>query len=1134
MTDGDDAARLFRIATDSRARIPLAIVGVLLLLSTVVLLGSVETRDPVDPDVDPALAIDRTESATQTAVREAVQRAADRAATQPLTNASATPYGRVLDGDDPFRAYLKGLIYLETRDALGSAGQTIRDVNTTVDVPAVRDNESFARAIDRVTVSSGGDGVLTVEVRNVTTTAWHEGKQFDQSTGTITVSVATPVMQLHNRTERFQALLDAGITDRGFSQRFNARIYALGWARGYAQYGGMPITEVIANRHVKPSVNDAVYRTQKDAFGAADPRLPDAVRRGWLCMAIRDAEGLYAGYTESDGGLDVPGNFSADDACNALGLVFGDEATGELPSSPGVTDLLGEAPGMDAEQTIGVNESAYLPLREMASQSSTHSFESAIDRVFTVSVETNPEYDRDPFDNSVDCPHGTVDRWQTNDETSVGVPTFEPLGDPEQYYEYEATVSIRAEWGRECRSPDGGTHEKTSTGSFTVGVSGVIAEGEIAPDANATTVTGSDGVGVEHKYSTGPRPAELTDRETAPRPGSAVVPAPRGGFENYDADAITTAAIGGAERSALAAWIERHVADATRPAEVGVPASIEATVNTSASLDVPLQRALAEDVAWLQGTVAGITHTFERRDLLDSEDGPFGELLESVRRAKQRHLARDSPYVNVGQLAVYEARHSYFELLERELARLDAAHGSALGEIDSHLSEVDSSLDSALEFLQQGVAAEEPDPVPIQSPAVTDNVTYEVSGSPTYLVAANVTKADVPQVPEGTDFAPLAVRNDNHLKMPYRTVIDGFLNEILRHIPNLGDSDAEITFRMAGEALRAGELAETAAVDDEYGNVAVLERLTGDLREATGDSIDAFETRVRYDILAELYPEQVHCPDLPDRCLVRSGSAAENASGPIADEIGDALDSYDTLAQRAIGIGDGNATGPIIREVTTRLQGPEFRAGYAEAVGDDEWAAIVDSAVRPAVIRSASDATVTVDDVETVEQLDGEIRTTLKNATEDVLADRVAEYAGGEAFDLGEYEEWIDGVDTPIRVPAGLPLLPIPGKWFATVNAWDVEAHGEYARFEVTANVGTPETATATTYVRENDSVTVDVAGDPRVLGEVEPIAFSGRSILVVVVPPGGVGVGDRDDEDPECSATYPVAGAIGAGEVGC
>jgi len=476
-----------------------------------------------------------------------------------------------------------------------------------------------------------------------------------------------------------------------------------------------------------------------------------------------------------------------------------------------------------------------------------------------------------------------------------------------------------------------------------------------------------------------------------------------------------------------------------------------------------------------------------------------------------------------------------------------------MGALDDELAGIDGGLDSAVSALQQGVSAEEPDPVPIESGDLTTNLTYEVSGAPTYFVDENVTKADLPQVEEGVTFSPLSMKNGNNLRMPYQSIVDGLLSKVIDAI-GLGSPDAEISFRMAGDALRAGELAQTAEAhtDEEYADEQRLARLTDELERETAAEIDAFQTRVAEYIAMSLYPDDVHIycptcygddyePEVPRdcgtkwSCLIRPNTTAARAVENIEAAVSRALAGYETTAETAIAIGDGNATDPIIDEVVAALDTDGFRASYADRMADDQWSTVIDSAARPAVVTAASEGTVTLDSSDVVETLDNETRKALGNVGESILTDRLEEFPDGE-FEITDdnYGRWVDGTDTPIRVPAGVPLLPVPGYWFATMNVWDVEADGEYARFEATANMGTPDTTTATTYVRENRSVQLEIAGEQRTLGRVDPIDFSARSILVVVVPSGGVGVGDRDDEDPECSPTWPVVGQLDAGEIHC
>lgn len=111
--------------------------------------------------------------------------------------------------------------------------------------------------------------------------------------------------------------------------------------------------------------------------------------------------------------------------------------------------------------------------------------------------------------------------------------------------------------------------------------------------------------------------------------------------------------------------------------------------------------------------------------------------------------------------------------------------------------------------------------------------------------------------------------------------------------------------------------------------------------------------------------------------------------------------------------------------------------------------------------------------------------------------------------------------------PAGLPVAPVPGYWYATMNVWDVTVHGSYAEFTVRARYGTPETPGATmAYTRREGSVELDADGDGSAerIGRTSPVSFETGTVVVVVVPPNGPGVGDRDGNADERSSGWPGA----------
>lgn len=1184
--------RIGAFARDRRARIPFAVIALLLLVSSGTFVVHLHEGGDTAPAFETDRAMDQTEGAARTALSQALADASERAAAQPLTEPSDTPYGRVLDAnesDEPFDRYLETLVYLETAENLDTVGQRVGDTETSVAVPEIAGPHGFASALDRVTVRNGEEhadiepGVIEAEIENVTIVATRNGREIDRRTVTLTVATATPLYQLHDRTSTFQERLEAGITEPGFSQRFNAYIYALGWARGYAQYAGAPVTEVIANRHVVPAANDAVYRTQKDVFGSPDPDLSNTVRRGWLCMAMHDAEGLY-------GGLSGRETSYAGDLCDASGLLFGDQATGELPESPGVMDVLGKAPGMGAEHTIGVNRTAYLPLREMVAGSGKHSLDSVIDRVFEVEAETShsvrtvsePSFSHDPprpYEFGRSSVVGT-----TNERTTVDVHRLAESEDDERYYEIEGTVRLRLNQTKEHTYRDGDRLHETTTsarGTRVIEFELSIEEGETSPNASIDQYNreGASQVRItqEHTYGPGPsnsRASESPTIPTGPTPAGyrnygdvgekALIAYFGSGDENRETSQRPTAAD-------VEAVFEESWSDARQAQDLAFPGRRVVSVDPPARTD--LERLLVRDLTGIQENASEITHTFERRDVLHdgSGTGPYGELIAKVGRAKRAYLDRERPYANVGQKAVYEARYVYFEALESDLERLEATHGAAMDELDAKLSDV--GIERALSYLQQGVTATPPDPVPLESSSLTDTVTYDVSGSPTYLVAENVTTEEVPAVGNDVEaFAPLAVRNRNYFGTSYREVADGLLSR-LAGVIGIGSPDAEMTFGMASDALRSSQLATEAARDGDYGDELAFEQLTGVLRANLDEAISEFESELADQIAFRLYPdsvvdacapsgcsrnqraelesahpESVRCNrggcefdvDVPDDChgdlcAFEEGSAGQRARPAIQRAVEAAVGEYsDSTEATAEAIDSGKLNGRIVDAVFHELNDTRERPAYAREMDAQQWRAVIESATRPAAMTAANEGSITVSDADLVEDLDSEIRRALGNVSEDVLRDRVSDRTDGTDPDLETYDDWIQGVDSSVRVPAGMPLLPYPNLWFATVNVWDVELEGEYARFEVSANVGSPETAGTTSYVREESSVDVEIGGEPRRLGSVEPISFSGRSLLVVVVPPGGIGVGDRDGDDPECSPTWPVAGDVSDGEIQC
>lgn len=1094
--------------------VPFAVIGALLLVTSVVVVGSVQVQEANHVETDAKLAVDRTDAAVQTALRSAVERATIRAGEQPVTESASTPYGTVLESADGessvFERYLKALVYLEAVERFDATGQQIGTAETTVSLPPVNDSETFEEAINRVSLSKPADGLLTVTVSNVTVDTTHDGERIDSREESLEVTIPTPLFQLHERTEQYQERLDASVMESGFTQRLNARLYALGWARGYAQYAGAPVTEVIANRHVEPAVNDALYRTQRDVFGATDPTLSNAVRRGWLCMAAQDADSLYEGYTTNSAAL-------GERICEHSQWVLGDEHTGELPDAPGTVELLGEAPGMDTPHTIGVNETAYLPLRTLLSGSGGQSLDGIIERVFTVDGVLDADVSTEPFEFEHEQPADgatVVTEHREHVETTVDPSTGTVDAHPKEaiFYEFadfEVTTTVREHATWEWTTPNGtASTETTTTGSFDTTVTVRIAEDGVAPNAAATDWMADDDTSgrdaVRYLYEPGPTSST-----------AATVPTPS--FPNLDGvtDTVTETLVGGTTGDAFADWLETEWNDVTARRDLTLAG--QTRVSHAEEVKRELRPELVDEITTMQEAARSVTHTFERGELVheggETDSGPVDGLIQKVTEKKRATLDREQPYENMGQFARYETRHAYFQLLLEDLERVESGHNAAMGELDDALTDIDDGLDGALTYLQQGLTANEPEPTPLTSPDIVSNVSYEVRGTPTYLTGEPVTNEEIPQIDQNSEFAPLATKNENLVQLPHETVVEGLTDSVLS-LFGWGNPDASLSFQVAGEALRAGELTTEAQTVTDGDNDTINEH-TEDLRAEVDVAIEEFTDEFSRQLAVALYPTERP----PAEVTQKLTTATENA-----------LATYDGTAKRAIALGNNDAATPIGTEVSEALTDEQFRPDYSSS--ETQWKTVISSLVRPTLVSVVSEQTVSIENLEQVEALDESVRKKLSELTDDIVAERL-ETSVNDSLDLEPYDDWVGGVDSPVRMPSGMPLLPVPGMWYATVNSWDVHTKGAYKRFELRANVGAPDQV-ARTYVREEGTVPIEIEGRTEPLGIVEPIAFSGRSVVIVVVPPGGVGIGDKTHTNPECSPTYPVIGDVTSGESAC
>jgi hypothetical protein len=361
-------------------------------------------------------------------------------------------------------------------------------------------------------------------------------------------------------------------------------------------------------------------------------------------------------------------------------------------------------------------------------------------------------------------------------------------------------------------------------------------------------------------------------------------------------------------------------------------------------------------------------------------------------------------------------------------------------------------------------------------------------GSPAVLTVEGVDDRHVPAVRAGYTFDPLATRTTNVFTVPSGDVADGIVAELF------GDGDA-VTLATAARSLAAAN---------------------GTLGEAGSEPLRVDRDRLRRVVAARVVVARERAreslrrgTDLPAsdrRTAVRRATRTWQGTGARALAVTNGSFAA-AVAEEASALGatrgsDAPGRAALRTRLDAALSAPSFR----------ERVTVPESVARPVGSAVRRHAEETVHRAVESKLRDGSA-TVVRNASEVVVSNATEAALGA--------------------VPAGLPVAPVPGYWYATANVWDVEVRGQYARFTVRARTGDPTDPDATVaYTRDAGAVRLDVDedGTPERLGRNRPVAFDQRTAVVVVVPPGGRGVGDVDGDADERSAGWPTPGCRLAG----
>lgn len=1018
-------------AGDRRGRVPFALVGVLLLLGASTYATGVTTRGPTAVDRDAAAASNAAVRDLRPALRTAIEWAAIAAARHPVTASADTPVGRQLNTSSPFRDALRLRIALAAERAASTVQRRQGDAVATVATPAVDSVGDVRPAIRRIEVASVRDGAaMQVTIRNVTVTVREGGRVVTRERLNVTLTVAIPVLALHARTTDFEARLDREpLAGPGLGRGLTARLYPVAWVRGYAQYAGAPVADVLGNHHAEVATNDAVLRQQRAAFGRVDPDAPAAVRQAAARAVVRDAFvpvggmlGEFASARSPDRGVAVPLGERAGEtvATSRLGVSRG-QGDGRRSSSE-VADAAREP------LTVSPEATADAVFVDLAGEGGLQSIIADVYRAranLTTTV-TRVRDGRRPPPVSPGANWTLVGAAASSSTTSRAVPesTDRHVDSRGASFRTVRVVWTTNEIHRVWRHDDGRTRTtvRTWTDRSRVAILVVVRH---APPGRA--------------------------------PDNPVVPRFRQG------GALDGPNLAGALTSAEAALLDGNggADQVARRAVEGQPLDREASF-VGAHSDA-LEPWVQRDLHRLHRRVRNVSVAVPREAVAAGRTNPPVALARELRSRRATLLGAPRVYDGVADRARAEVRAAYLDAVIR---RLEARGKDVRRRNGRYLDDI--GVKSAANLSRLASLSERGNRR--QGPPGATGVVFVPDGSPAYLSVTAVRRG---VDDERTARHPLAVRTRNWFALPH--------GDVGQVVGGKAKEERRVNLATAGQALVAAE----AALEHQPSETLRTQR--DELDGAVGKSLAVLRRRARDVVRAETGWSRVKSNWVVHAALAR----------------------WDGRGERALAAVNGSLAAAVASEART-----------AGASGRD--ANLLAARLRVELRDAAADQDVTVPATMT-SRTASTTRRVAAAMTEDAVTNEV-ERAERRAI------RRLSG-RTASRVPAGLPVAPVPGYWYATVNAWSVTVRGEYRRFAVRARTGTLDGGGAVVrYVRDGSVVQLDVDGDgdPERLGRSERVGFTVSTTVVVAVPPGPRGVGDTDGDRDEQSPGWPCTGARG------
>lgn len=817
-----------RLADDRRARVPFALLGVLLLVGSMTVAGAFTDRGSIREDHTVDDAMDRTTASATSALRTAVDDAAHEAARNPVTDPADTMAGRVVDDSSPFRDALEVRIYVTAREHLETVDREHEGVTTTARLPPTPNESALAEAKEAVHVDTAeNDSALRVTIEDIEITAERDGNTVAESTETVTLTVATPVLTMHDRTVQFEQRLNNRTLDGpGLGRQLTARLYPVAWARGYGQYAGAPIETVVANRHVELSTNAGIVRNQRAAFGQSDPAADRGVTRAGVGTLVEDSL--------------APTPLDGDDWSSRV--IVDPNEPAETTNDPGylrsdyedVSGLVDPAPDPEATTTIGVNRSADVALLELLEPGPTN--QSTIRKeVYGAEVRYRTAVDRVRTD-ARPRPSSPGENWtlvDTNRDRTTTVstadgPTPTVQSDERTFDAFTREVSeqrtIRWTWRNDNRTR---TNTAEWTRTYRVGV---------------TLVGRHDPPGLAPDRATRPlfeRGGTLNGPNLADVRNEAI-----GGLESEGRDDLAQSAVQGTLDTG---W---------RQVRGDPPAKLDEWVHA--------------DLMELHTEARNVSVTVPLGDVASGSANPPEQLAAEIETRRDDLLELPETYDGAPDRARVAVRSAYLDALVEHLQ--ERADGTAEANAGIETAVRDAGLDGrheAKDLLEDRTLARNPGcrtAIGPNSPGGSVDLIPEAE--PGYLTRTAVDDRHTVTVEPDGEYYPLATRNVNYFTVPYSDVADG----IVDRIPLFDRTpETDVSLESAGHVLVTADRALDATDDDS------LRRQRSELRREVDASLDHVDERAISVLGEETTLDRGERRDVVERARSKSAGTGRQA-----------------------------------------------------------------------------------------------------------------------------------------------------------------------------------------------------------------------------------------------------------------